>query len=316
MEQKRAEARNMALPSCLKGLSCIIIMLIASATALNHAHAQEVKQYQRQFTVGNRLQATILVIGWKRDSADIEKLFDVVAANANISYSRLNWQDPSSEVFAINANAGKGPVSVSPEVLLIFEAAEDISGSTGGAFDITYAGPGTYRDVKIKKGPSSVEIRKEGVQVRLDHIMDGYLADLIIDNLYAANMRNAIVRVENVFRAMGQGLGGPWKIQIADDEGTYAHHSMDIAIARTGIATVSANQYRDQRPIDPRTREAIAPACRGVTVAMREAAKAQGVAHAIFILGPDDGYRLISKLGNAKGVIVDDAGNFIRSPGF
>jgi thiamine biosynthesis lipoprotein ApbE len=99
-----------------------------------------------------------------------------------------------------------------------------------------------------------------------------------------------------------------------DDEGTFALHALNLSIANTGVAAISRSQFRASPPIDPRTKMKIEPTCKGVVVLMDDAALAQGLAGAAFVLGPVEGMKLIEKHG--KGVIVDNAGKFLRTPGF
>lgn len=300
---KRAAISGMTLLA----LSCLSLTSLAQGG---------VERFTRQFTIGGRLPGAILLVGWSKDAKDIHKLLDLVIARANESYSRLDWRNRSSEVARLNSHAGKGRLKVSGDVLAAFQAAQKASRLTDGAFDIAYAGSGSYRNIKVKDKGSTVELKKAGMRVSFDPIMEGFLADLILRYIYGSNMRNTIVKVGNVFRGMGQDLRGPWKIQVQDNEGTYAHHALNVTIGNTGMATISAGQFRSQPLIDPRSKKAISPTLRGTTIVMNEAALAQGMAHAIFVLGPDQGLALLKKSGQAKGLIVDQTGKFIRSPGF
>lgn len=307
--------RGVKRPGIYKRAALTTLALLASACLPLTSLAQGgIERYTRQFTIGGRLPGAILLVGWSKDAKDIQKLLDLVIARANESFGRLDWRNRTSEVARLNASAGKGAFRVSGDVLAAFQAAQKVSRLTGGAFDIAYSGPGNYRNIKLKS--SAVEFNKPGMRVSFDPIMEGFLADLILRYIYASNMRNAIVKVGNVFRGMGQDLRGPWKIQVRDNEGTYAHHALNLTIGNTGVATISAGQFRSQPLIDPRSKKAVSPSLRGATIVMKEAALAQGMAHAIFVLGPNKGMAMLKKSGQAKGLIVDNAGKFIRSPGF
>ncbi len=294
-------------------LLCLILLAAAVPRA---AQAQDgIKLYQRQFMAG-RSPAVILIVGWQKDSADVERLMDIVSQRASETFMRLDWQNPASDVGRINAGAGTGPVQVASDVADAFEEAKKVSSWTKGAFDITFAGPGSYKDIKVERGSSTVELKKSGMQARFDDFVEGFLAEYMIRMIHTANMQNAMVKVGGVFRGMGSGLAGPWKIQVQDDEGTFAHHALNLVVSNAGIATTSASQYRGRQLIDPRSKQAINPPCKGTTIVMKSAAEAQGVAFAAFVMGPQKGYEMLTKLGNARGLIVDSAGKFIRTPGF
>lgn len=297
-------------------LSCAVsIISVFFAPALAHG-ADGIKLYQRQVHIGGRLPAVMLIVGWQKDSQDIEKLMDIVSSKATETFTRLDWQNPSSDISKLNQSAGQGPITVANDVAHAIAEAKTISGWTNGAFDITYAGSGNWRDIKVNEGNASVELKKTGMQLRFDNMMEGFIADLMIRYINTANMKNAMVKVGNVFRGMGQNIRGPWKIQVQDDEGTYAHHALNLTVANAGIATASANQYRAKQLIDPRSKSAITPTCRGTTIIMKNATQAQGVAQAVFVLGPKKGFEMLTKMGKARGLIVDNAGKFIRTPGF
>jgi len=303
--RKPAKCRRIAVAIAF---SAILILKTSSALA------QGIEEFQKHATIGGRLPVSVLMVGWTQDGADIQKLFDIVIAKANEVFGRLDWRNPRGEVARVNASAGAGPVQVSPEVFSAFQAAKKVSKWSKGAFDITYAGPGNYRDIKISKGKYTVELTKPGMKVYFDGIMEGFLADLMIRYLYTAGMRHAIVKVGSVFRGMGKTVNGPWKVQVQDDSGMFAKHALKLTVVDTGVATVSANQFRGVPIVDPRTRAQIRATCKGDVVVMKEAALAQGIAQAVFVLGPTEGLALLSKMG--KGLIVDNNGQFIRSPGF
>lgn len=297
-------------------LGAVAAVALTAALLPLPARAQGgIKLYQRQFMAG-RSPAVILIVGWQRDAKDVERLMDIVSQRVSETFMRLDWQNPSGDVARVNASAGVGPVQVSPDVADAFEKAKKISSWTKGAFDITYAGPGSYKNIRVNKGNSSVELKKGGMQARFDNLIEGFLAEYMIRLIHTANMQNAMVKVGNVFRGMGSGVQGPWKIQVQDDAGTFAHHALNLVVSNAGIATASASQYRGRQLIDPRSKGAINPPCKGTTIVMKNAAEAQGIAFATFVLGPKKGYEMLVKLGNARGLIVDSAGKFIRTPGF
>ncbi len=285
--------------------------LTAAAQGANVAAPSGIKQFQRQFSLGGRLPVAILIVGFERDAANIEKLFDLVSAKANEAYARLDDLNPQSDILRINAGAGSGSVKVADDVAAAFKAAQQAASWSGGAYDFI-TGTGTYRDVSV--GDSSVELKKAGMEAHLGGMLNGFFAEYLIRLINASSMQNAMVKVGNVFRGIGQGMYGPWKIQVQDDSGTYAHHALNLSVSNTGIATVSANQFRSGQLLDPRTKQQIAPRCKGVTLIMNDAALAEGVAQAIFVLGAEEGMKLLSKYG--KGLIVDNDGKFLRSPGF
>lgn len=289
----------------------VIIFFLSAPSAFAQSGLQ---QFQRQTMLGGRLPVAMLVVGFDRDSADIEKLFDVVSAKADSAHANLDWRNPSGDIGRLNANAGQGPVTVSADTIAALETAERISKWSKGAFDIASAGEGTFRDVKINKGSSSATLKRTGMQIRFDQMIEGFVAEYITRLIYAAGMQNAMVKAGNVFRGLGVNTMGPWRVQIQDNEGTFAHHALNLTVSNTGVASVSASQFRAAKLIDPRSKNEIGASVRGVVVVMNDAAEADGISRAVFVLGPDAGIKLLSSV--AKGLIIDGNGKFLRSPGF
>jgi FAD:protein FMN transferase len=311
---KRSPRKQKA--SSLLGITiCIITIALLSLARPSFAQGG-IKQFQRQFALGGRHRGAILLVGWNKDAAAINRLMDTIIARANESYIRLDCQNPSSIISQMNARSGgkEAKVVVPTDVLSAFQAAKKVSSWTGGAFDITYLGTGSYKNIKIRNGSSTVELKKSGMRVCFTPIIEGLMADFILHSLHASNMTNTIVKVGYVFRGAGQSVSGPWKIQVQDDAGTYAHHALNLIVKNSGVSTVSASQYRAKPLIDPRTKAQIAIPCRGTTVVMQEAALAQGLAQAVFVLGPQKGFELLSS--KARGLIVSNSGQFLRTPGF
>ncbi len=306
MTSARRSAKNRRGSNPMRLLSIVICIITLALSA--PAFAQGVQIFQRQTTIGGH-QAALLIVGWQKDAAAVQKLFDLVVQQGAASYARLDWRNPASEVARINAAAGTDAIRVSKDVRAAFEAAEKVSSWTKGAFDIVSGG--SWKDLKVG---GSVKLKRAGAQVRFDPIIEGFLADLMLTLIYNSNMQNAMVKVGNIFRGTGQSIRGPWKIQVQDDEGTFARHAINLIVRNTGVATVSASQFRAQGLIDPRSGRPIAPPCKGVVVVSTSAALAQGLARGIFVLGPQKGMELLKS--HARGMIVDNAGKFLRSPGF
>jgi thiamine biosynthesis lipoprotein ApbE len=287
------------------------LLIFISSTAFAQGG---IDQFQKNATIGGRIPVTVLIIGFTKDSNDIQKLFDLVLSRANEAYFKLDWRNSGSEISRLQTSAGQGPQKVSPEVLAAFQAARKISEWTDGAFDITYRGTGSFKDIKVDEGASTVEIKTPGLQLSFEGIIDGFLADMIIRYIYAAGMQNAMAKVGSIFRGVGQAMYGPWKIQVEDDSGVFAHHALNLTVQNTGVAAVSASEFRSESIIDPRTRQPMYPKCKGVVAVMKDAALAEGVARAVFVVGPEEGTSLLQKY--AKGLIVDKNGRFIRTEGF
>jgi thiamine biosynthesis lipoprotein len=315
-EARKQEARKQEIKNIICPLLCfftsLLLCLLASSSFAQSSG--EPKQFQQRFNLKNGTSGVIVIIGWPADSGNIEKLAQMVVDETNRTFDLLDAGNPASDVSKLNSGAGNGPVKVSWQVVDAFKAASQVSGWTNGAFDVVSSN-GDYRDISIDADASTVELKKAGMQVKFDPIIDGYLADYMINLIHTAKMQNAMVKVGNVFRGIGQSLYGPWKIQVQEDSAAYARHALNLTVSNTGIATISATQFRASPLIDFRSKQTVRPGLKGATIIMKEAAHAQGIAYAVFVMGPSEGINFLNRFGKARGLIVDAQGKFLKTPG-
>lgn len=290
-------------------------LLLCFSTIGSPVIAQEsgAKQFQQNFSIRGGINGTLIIVGLSSDAANIQKLADMVIAEAQRTYDLLDASNPSSEVSMLNSGAGQGKKKVSWQVADAFAAAKKAAQWSKGAFDIVTVG-GDYNSINVNEKDSTVELKKAGMEVRFDSIVNGYLADYMVGLVYQANMQNTMVRVGNVFRGLGNSLYGPWKIQVQEDSTAYARHALDVTVTNTGIATISATDFHSKPLIDYRSKNPVTPKSKGATIVMNEAALAQGIAYAVFVVGPEDGMNLLAKSGG-RGLIVDAQGKFLKTPG-
>lgn len=290
-------------------------LLLCFSTIGSPVNAQEsgVQQFQQNFSIRGRIGGTIIILGLPSDAANIQKLADMVISEAERTYDLLDASNPSSEVAKLNASGGSGRQKVSWQVADAFKAAKKVAKWSGGAFDVVAVG-GDYKSISVDDKDDTVEFKKSGMEARLDAIMEGFLADYMVTLINQANMKNAMVRAGNVFRGIGVSTRGPWTIQVQEDSSAYARHALNLTVSNTGVATISAIDFRSKPLIDYRSKNTVVPAGKGATIIMNEAALAEGLAYAVFVVGPQEGMNLLSKAGG-RGLIVDAQGKFLKTPG-
>ncbi len=291
----------------------LLVAVVLSSPALSPAQDAGAQQFQQTFSVRGRTAGTLIILGHPSDAASIQKLADMAIAEANRVYDLLDASNPASEVAKLNATGGGGKQKVSWQVADAFKAAKKAAQWTKGAFDVIVVG-GDHNSFSVDDKDNTVEFKKSGMEARFDQIIEGVLADYLITLINQANMQNAMVRVGNVFRGIGQSLHGPWKIQVQEDSSAYARHALNLTVSNTGIATISATDFRSKPLIDYRSKNAVNPIGKGATIVMSDAALAQGIAYGVFVAGPEEGLNILSKCGG-RGLIVDAQGKFLRTPG-
>jgi thiamine biosynthesis lipoprotein len=107
-------------------------------------------------------------------------------------------------------------------------------------------------------------------------------------------------------------IGGPWKIGILDPRN---QKILGTVVLNDGEALSTSAQYEQPGHItDPRSGRP-AGNCLSVTVITGDAALADALSTAVFVLGPVEGMKLIKKF-KAEAVIVDKNGKVYDNFGF
>lgn len=238
----------------------------------------------------------------------------------------------SSEVSAVNRNAGLTQTVVGEDLFSVLEQALAVSEVTSGAFDITYASCGYLWSVRQQRIPADADIeaclpRVGFQQVTLDSeqftillpaevrigvggIAKGYGVDRAAVVLESYGFDNYIVDGGGDIRLHGQRIDRPWVVGVA--------HPRESATLLGTLelnegAVVSSGDYQRffvhegvqyHHIIDPATgrpaRRAIA-----VTVIAQTATQADALSTGLFVLGPERGLEVAESLEGIEALIVD-----------
>jgi len=248
------------------------------------------------------------------------------------------WKS-DSELSRFNRLEGGVPFLVSPETLAVFEVAQEVSGLTGGAFDVTvgplvaawgfgaaaaaqtpppaseldalrrYVG---FRKLTIDARAGTIEKTSAEVVCDLSAVAKGFAVDEVARLLAARGHENFLVEVGGELRAIGSHLdGSPWRVGI--EAPIVGRRSIQRVVELRDLAMATSGDYRNfyesngrriSHTIDPRTGRPIAHALASVTVLYPDAAHADALATALNVLGPDEGYALAMGHGLAAYFIV------------
>ena len=273
------------------------------------------------------------------DAAANKAIDDAFAEIKRIEGLMTTWR-PDSEVSRINENAGRKPVTVSPETLEVIEAAQASSKRSNGAFDITFFalhGLWKFDQDLTAKVPTAAEIKKrlplvdwhkvivnhdkrtvylakKGMRISLGGIAKGYAVDRAVAVLRRAGFDDAIVQAGGDLMCAGSKNGRPWVTGIRDPRGDRG--AVFAKMLLTNHAFSTAGDYerffildgkRYHHILDPRTGYP-ATRSRSVTIYAPTALLADAVDDAVFILGWKKGFEMIEKIPDVGAVVVDDQG--------
>jgi thiamine biosynthesis lipoprotein len=243
----------------------------------------------------------------------------------------------TSELSRVNAAAGRDPVVVSPETLQLLGRGVEIGNLSDGAFDITI-GPAirlwnvtqasrvptpmelaiaaqyvNYRLIRLDAPSRSVFLEKPGMQVDIGGIGKGYAADHAAAEMRAAGATGGLIALAGDFQIFGRRAdGSAWPVGIQHPRRGGAVlatlESVDEGISTSGDYErfFFKDGSRYHHILDPRT---LMPArqCQSVTIVAPDATAADGLATAVFVMGPERGLALVERIG-VGAVIVDTNG--------
>lgn len=310
---------------------CLAILCLVACGCLSSRE----KTFKETRTAMHTITSVTVVAGTEQKaSGAIEAAFVEIGRLEKL----MNYYADDSEVSAINHSAGVAPVRVSPETMEVIEKALFVSAETYGAFDIT-VGPLVrlwdfrtgkipeaadisrarervdYTQVKLDKNTGTVFLENKGMEIDLGGILKGYAADRAAAVLRKEGIASGIVTVGGEVKAFGvRPDGTAWKVGVTnprkrgpDDEIMATVRLSDKAISTSGDYErfFIRDGLRYHHVLDPATGSP-GPLCRSVTVVTDEGAMSDAFATAVFILGPDKGMEVLTRLGFDGIIIASD----------
>ena len=272
--------------------------------------------------------------------AAVERALDDV--DATMSHYR-----PDSDLSRFNRWRDAAPFTVAPDLLGVVRESIAISRMTGGAFDVTVAplvdawgfgapGPAAappsaaeiaalrqdvgYLHLAVDEASSTLRKRRPGVRIDLSAIAKGHGVDRAARALAEGGIADYLVEVGGEVRARGvTETGAPWRIGIERPRpGPPAVHR--VVPLRDG-ALATSGEYRNfydlagarvSHTIDPRTGRPVTHRLRSVSVLADRCVRADGLATALEVLGPDEGYALAVERGWAALFVVEQEDGALR----
>ncbi len=300
------------------------------------------KTVQKTETImGTQVSITVVAKTGKEGEAAI----DAAMAEVRRFDRMMSLYKDDSEITRVNMAAGKNPVTVSPEMIEMVEAARKISDLTDGAFDVTVGPLVVLWQMRLKQGMAPTATEIEGIKSRVgyhnividkkastiflkypDMIMDfggcakGYVADKVAELLKRRGIDNAIVALAGDIRVMGHRPdGSSWRIGVQhprDPDRTLTVLELsDKYISTSGDYEryKIVHQKRYHHILDPRTGKP-SEGMESVTLVGDKGAIGDPLTTALFILGSEKGMPLVRKLGY-EAIFVDDKGKVVMTDG-
>ncbi len=248
-----------------------------------------------------------------------------------------------SEVSRFNRVAVATWFPVSSATVRVVSLAQEIAVSSGGAFDITVGelvelwgfgatpapaprqppAPASLSRAREALGYQYLEWRAQPPALRkqrplhidLSAIAKGYAVDQVADYLYERGLQHYLVEVGGELRAQGKNANGKaWRLGIERPDA--APGTVQRAININDAAVATSGDYRNfylwqgqrySHSMNPHLGRPVRHALASVTVIAQRAARADALATALYVLGPDAGRQLAEQHELAAFFIIRSA---------
>ena len=250
----------------------------------------------------------------------------------------------TSELMTFNQSPIKQPQAVSPDMFEVMTIAKQVYQQTNGAFDPT-VGPlvnlwGFGPDYTDQVIPQPDEITQYLLSVGLNYLLldqqartatrqfdieldfsaiaKGYAVDAVAELLASYGLEHYLVEVGGELRLKGhKGNGQSWKIAI--EKPSIEQGGVQEALALKNVAVATSGNYRNyfekegkrySHTIDPRTGYPIDHNLASATVLAQTAARADALATAMMVLGPEGALALAEQNNLAVYLLVKQTDGF------
>jgi len=280
---------------------------------------------------------------WADDPAQGEAAISAVMGEMHRIDRCMSPHKPDSELSRINRDAATAPVRLSAEMARLLARANDFAQLSGGAFDITYAAVGQLYDYRQRIRPSEAALARartlvgwrnlildpqartvrfalDGMRIDLGGFAKGHAVDNATTILRERGIRHAIVTAGGDSRVIGDRRGRPWTIGVRDPRRPGEMVAMlpleDVSISTSGDYEryFDADGVRHHHLIDPATGRSPG-GVHSVTILAEDGLTTEALSKCVFVLGVEQGLRLIESQRGVDAVIVDAAGVLHYSTG-
>ncbi len=280
---------------------------------------------------------------WHVDKAAGAAALDAVFSEISRIEQSMSTYIDDSQISVINRDAASRPVVADEELYELIVRALEVSVLTGGAFDITYESAGQYYDFRagvhpdeatleaalpsidyrlVKADPRDHSIRflRDGVRINLGGIAKGYAVERGIAELRRRGVLHAIVTAGGDSRLLGDRRGQPWVVGVRDPRSD-GRLILRIPLEDEAIST-SGDYERFFIEGDARYHHILVPATgrpagtmRSATVIGPDGVLTDALSTSVFVMGVDQGLRLIATLPDYEAVVINAVGAIFYSDG-
>ena len=274
------------------------------------------------------------------DQWALQAVIDGVIAEAE---SVLSTWNPGSAISRFNAERRTDWIAVPEELVAVVAEAQQVSRETGGAFDVTVAplvrlwgfderrgatawpadeaihaaqASTGFQRLELRARPPALRKADAALELDVAGIAPGYAVDRIAAGFDALGAGDYLIELGGEIRARGRRAPDrPWRVAV--ERPVPGERQPYTIVELDGAAVSTSGDYRDYREIggrrvshtiDPRSGRPVDHDLASVTVIDGTAARADALATALMVLGPDAGFEFARENGIAALFLVRRAG--------
>lgn len=271
-----------------------------------------------------------------------EKTFEQAFAAVSKVDQLMNVNDPGSEVYQINQNAGIKPVPVSSDTFFVIQKALEYSRISEGKFDITIGplvqlwGINTdsekvpsqseineimplvnYKNVILNEAERTVFLKFKEMQIDLGGIAKGYAADKAVNILRDKGIKYVLIDFGGNIYAMGSKPGGAaWNIAVQHPDASRNIYMGILPIENSAMVTSGIYEryfmedgVRYHHILDPETGSPARNTLASVTIRGDTSLDADALSTAVFLMGLEEGFEFSQTHGDIDAIFITKKGS-------
>jgi FAD:protein FMN transferase len=291
--------------------------------------------------------SSVELSAWTANEAEAVAAFEGAFAEFDRLDRVLSVWKGDSDVVRVNAAAGRGPVEVSRDTLVVLRQAIQASEWTDGKFDVTFGALADawkfdhdqddriptrgdisarlplvdYRAIVLDESAGTVFLTRPGVRIHLGGVGKGYAVDRAAAILRARGITDFMVQSGGDLYVGGHKENLPWRLGVRDPRGPADKVFATLELSDASFSTAGDYErffmqdgVRYHHILDPDVGQP-ARGARSVTIVAPTAIVADVLDTGVFILGPEAGMALIERLPDVEGVIVTSKNEVMVSSG-
>lgn len=280
---------------------------------------------------------------WHEDAEQAQQAISAVMDAMQAVDAAMSPYIATSDVYRLNTLAARQPVVVSAPVFAVIDKALYYSALSEGAFDISFSSVGRFYDYRQQQSPDSAQINAHlpainyqlitlnkttgsvqflhpDLKIDLGGIAKGYAVDQAIEALRSAGIESAIVSAGGDSRILGDRRGTPWVIGIQHPR-KQQDYAVRIPLENSAISTSGDYErffirdgQRLHHILNPATGQS-ANQLQSASIVAPLAVDSDALSTTVFVLGINEGLKLVNRLPGIEAIIIDAAGKLHYSQG-